>query len=168
MEYGQLIMILTRLTLGAVATFLAIVLWSNTRDAAWMFIVLGTILRYSEVMYSTLELFGIVETGIYTIAGIPVLRMAFENLPNLFFIVAFAIMITRNRIRVESLSSKIDVKKTKKKKKEKKKKEKREKVIKAPEEIPVEKISGAEETEEPGGPDASETSETPEEPEELE
>ena len=98
MELGELILILSRLGIGAIATFLAILLWSNTRDIAWMFIVMGTILRYGEVMYSTFELFGIVHMD-GAIRGIPIVEIVFLNLPTLLFIAGFAVMISRSRLR---------------------------------------------------------------------
>ncbi len=107
MDYGQMVMILSRLAFGAAATFLAIVLWSNTRDLAWMFIVIGTILRYGEVMYSTLGIFGIVQSDLYIIWGIPVVKMVFQNLPDILFIVAFSVIILRNRIRIEAVTAKM-------------------------------------------------------------
>ena len=98
MEIGELILMLSRLGIGAVATFLAILLWSNTRDVAWMLIVMGTILRYGEIMYSTFELFGLVH--MYgAIRGIPVAEIIFLNLPTVLFIAGFSVMISRYRSR---------------------------------------------------------------------
>ena len=98
MELGELVLILSRLGIGAVATFLAILLWSSTRDAAWMFIVMGTILRYGEVLFSTFEILGIMRMDA-VVMGIPLVKIVFLNLPTVFFIVGFSIMISRSRIR---------------------------------------------------------------------
>jgi len=43
MDVGEVMLISSRLAFGAVASFLAIVLWSKTRDVAWMLIVIATI-----------------------------------------------------------------------------------------------------------------------------
>ena len=91
----SLIFIISRLVVGAGATFLAIILWSRTRDSAWMFIVVGTIFRYGQIMYDTFGLFGIVKQDIVLIPGWLGLDTVLENLPYIFFIIAFIIMLKR-------------------------------------------------------------------------
>ena len=98
MENPELISLILRLGTGALATFCAIVLWSNTRDAAWLLVIIGTILRYGEIMYSTFYLFGIL-TGETIVFGVPIVRILLTNLPAVLFAVAFVIMISRSRIR---------------------------------------------------------------------
>jgi hypothetical protein len=90
-----MVLILSRLVFGAIATFLAIVLWSRTRDAAWMLIVIGTIVGYGEVLFTTLETFGMVSVSALTIYGVSVFRVVISNLPTVFFIIAFSVMIAR-------------------------------------------------------------------------
>ena len=90
-----MVIILSRLVFGAIATFLAIVLWSRTRDIAWMLIVIGTIVGYGEVLFTTLETFGMVEVSALQVYGVSVFRVAVVNLPTLFFILAFSVMIAR-------------------------------------------------------------------------
>ena len=97
MVVEEMILIITRLGIGAIATFLAIILWSKTRDTAWMFVVIGTIVNYGEIVFSTLEKFGVVRTDYIVIRGISVVKVGFANLPMLFFIIAFMIMIIRKR-----------------------------------------------------------------------
>ena len=95
MAADSLIFIISRLVFGAGSAFLAIILWSRTRDSAWMFIVVGTIFRYGQIMYGTFGLFGIVKTDIILIPGYLGIDTVLENLPYLFFIIAFIIMIRR-------------------------------------------------------------------------
>ncbi|MFP4373669.1 MAG: hypothetical protein ACLFPO_05015 [Spirochaetaceae bacterium] len=95
MATEAMILILSRLLFGAIATFLAIVLWSRTRDAAWMLIVIGTIVGYGEVLFTTLDRFGMVSVAAFTIQGVSVFRLLLSNLPTMFFILAFAVMIAR-------------------------------------------------------------------------
>lgn len=95
----QMVMILSKLIVGSVATFLSIVLWSKTRDTAWMFIVLGTIVGYGEVVFVTLRSFGVVEASILMIGGISIFEIVLANLPVLFYSVAFIIMILRRTVR---------------------------------------------------------------------
>jgi hypothetical protein len=95
MDTGQMIFVSSRLVLGALATFFAIMLWSKTRDAAWMLMVIGTIVAYIEIVYSILDMFGITANlgpviGSVSLAVIvlPALRMA-------FLIAAFLVMVIR-------------------------------------------------------------------------
>lgn len=92
----ELLSLIVRLAVGALATFFAILLWANTRDSAWMFVVIGTIINYGDVMYTTFRLFGIVaeQTMIF---GIPLITILLGNLPSVCFLVAFIIVLTRNR-----------------------------------------------------------------------
>lgn len=95
MATEAMILILSRLIFGAIATFLAIVLWSRTRDAAWMLIVIGTIVGYGEVLFTTLESFGMVSVTALNIQGVSVFQLVLSNLPTVFFILAFSVMIAR-------------------------------------------------------------------------
>lgn len=94
----EIILSAARLSLGAGATFLAILFWSMTRDTAWMLIIMGTILKYGEIIYSTFGIFGLVPTDVVLIPGILKAETLLMNLPLLFYIAAFAVMIRRNRL----------------------------------------------------------------------
>ena len=95
MDSGQLIYILCRLSLGALAAFFAIMLWSKTRDVAWMLMVIGTIAAYVETVYSILNLFGVSGPGIFIIGSLPLMSIVLPCLPTAFFIAAFAVMVVR-------------------------------------------------------------------------
>jgi len=99
MDTGQLIYILSRLVLGAIASFLAIMLWSKTRDVAWMLIVIGTIAAYAEIVYSILNLFGITGGASLTIGSVSLMSIVLPCLPTVFFIAAFAVMVARKYCR---------------------------------------------------------------------
>ena len=98
MESSELITLIARLGTGALATFFAIVLWSTTRDTAWLLVILGTIVHYGEIMYSTFQLFGIL-TGETIIFGVPMVRILLTNLPALLYAGAFIVMIARARVK---------------------------------------------------------------------
>lgn len=89
------IMMLTRFVLGALATFLAIMVWSRTRDTAWMLIVVGTVAHYGEVVFSALETLGVVRLDFITLGGIAVFPLVLSNLPTLFYILAFLVFVSR-------------------------------------------------------------------------
>ena len=95
MGTDQMILMLSRFVLGAIATFLAIMLWSRTRDSAWMLIVVGTIAHYGEIVFTALESFGVVRLDVVTIGSIAVFPLILANLPTLFFILAFLVMVVR-------------------------------------------------------------------------
>jgi len=102
MELSE-ISILVRLIVGAVATFFGILLWSKTRDAAWIIIVLGILVTYTEIIFSTLQQFGIVHFEslfIPLLRKVPldqVLRVVLVNLPLLLYTIALIILIVRRR-----------------------------------------------------------------------
>jgi hypothetical protein len=95
MDAGQIIYITSRLVLGALASFFAIMLWSKTRDVAWMLMVIGTIAAYIETVYSILELFGINGGDRFVIGSVPVAAIVLPCLRTSFFIIAFAVMVAR-------------------------------------------------------------------------
>ena len=99
MDIAQVIYITSRLVFGAVAAFLAITLWSKTRDLSWMFMVAGAITMYIETIYSVLSVFGLVEGSAVSISSLSlsasILTILLANLPVLCFIIAFFIMVKK-------------------------------------------------------------------------
>ncbi|MDR2796298.1 MAG: hypothetical protein LBB47_06285, partial [Spirochaetaceae bacterium] len=71
MDTGSLVLIVSRLLLSAAAAVFAVVIWSKTRDAAWMLLVLGAISAYAETVYSILEMFGITKNFFPLIGLVP-------------------------------------------------------------------------------------------------
>jgi hypothetical protein len=91
MDQGQTFYIFSRLILGAVAVFFAIVLWTKTRDAAWMLVIFSALTAYVEIIWSILEFMGINAAGFsFLTVFLPVLRMG-------FLIAAFLVMIIRHQ-----------------------------------------------------------------------
>ena len=95
MDSGQVIHILSRLILGALASFFAIILWSRTRDIAWMLVVIGAIAAYVETVYTILKNVGIAGGNFIVIGSVPFLLILLPCLPTIFFIAAFAVMVAR-------------------------------------------------------------------------
>jgi hypothetical protein len=96
---AEFIVILSRLGVGAIGTFFAILLWSQTRDSAWVLVIIGTLVGYAAVVYTTLETFGIVSVQVSLLPGFPMLEVLLANLPMVFYICAFISMIARKRVR---------------------------------------------------------------------
>jgi hypothetical protein len=93
MDAGQILFISSQLVLGALATFLAILLWPRIRDAAWMMVIFGTIIMYVETVYSILNTFGIAGEELSKIGSVPLLSFILPMVRMTLFITAFAIMI---------------------------------------------------------------------------
>jgi hypothetical protein len=93
MDAGQTIYISSQLILGAVAAFLAILLWPRIRDAAWMLIIFGIIVAYIETVYSVLNIFGINAEGLLIFGSISLVSFVLPTIRMIFFIIAFTIMV---------------------------------------------------------------------------
>jgi hypothetical protein len=99
MDSGQLVYIISRLSLGVIAAFLAILLWPKTRDEAWMLLVIGAIAAYVDTVYSILVLFGIVGGSPLSVGSMPLFSIILPCLPTVFFIAAFMVMVIRKYFR---------------------------------------------------------------------
>lgn len=99
MLISDLIIVLSRLLFGAVATFFAILLWSKTRDIAWVLVIIGTLISYIEIVFVTLEKFGLVGSEMWQVQGVPVFKLLLINLPLIFLAAAFITIVFRKRYR---------------------------------------------------------------------
>jgi len=96
MDAGQAILISSQLILGAVAAFLAILLWPRIRDAAWILIIFGIIIAYIETVYSILNIFGISGDEFIVFGTIPLIPFILPVIRMLFFIIAFGLMVYKH------------------------------------------------------------------------
>jgi hypothetical protein len=97
MEFLDISMLI-KLFMGALATFFAILLWSKTRDTAWILISIGTVVFYVEIIFSTLNDFGILEEfRLFGLFRFDILSLILINLPILLYTIAFIIVILRRR-----------------------------------------------------------------------
>ena len=92
---SEILFYIIKLALGGIAAFLAIMLWSRTRDAAWMCIVAGAVTGYAGMVYELLEKLGIILAGTVQLHGIPVSSLLFALVPGLFIILGFILMLVR-------------------------------------------------------------------------
>jgi len=99
MDTGQMIFVSSQLILGAIAAFLAILLWPKIRDVAWMLIIFGIIVAYIETVYSVLKNFGITGEELLIIGSLPLISFILQTIRMFFFISAFVIMILRQSRR---------------------------------------------------------------------
>jgi hypothetical protein len=91
----------SHLLLGAFATFCAILLWSRTRDIAWTFVIIGVIVAYANIVYTTLANLHILGTDIIGLNlgpnVLPIVSIALADLPLLFSGIGFLIAASRRR-----------------------------------------------------------------------
>jgi hypothetical protein len=97
MAESEIIFYIIKLVLGGVAAFLAIMLWSHTRDSAWMSLVAGAVTGYAGIVYEMLVKLGIAGDIGVKIAGIPLASLLFAVIPSVFYITAFVLMIIRTK-----------------------------------------------------------------------
>ena len=95
MDFGNTAYIMCRLVLGAISSFLAILLWSRTRDTAWILVIIGAIVSYVEIVYSLLSLLGIINESILSENAVLIISIFLSCMPTVLVIAAFAVMAVR-------------------------------------------------------------------------
>jgi len=95
MDLGNTAYIISRLVLGAISSFLAILLWSRTRDAAWILVIISAILTYVEIIYSILNLLGFISENILSGNTVLIISIFLSCIPTVFIIAAFLVMALR-------------------------------------------------------------------------
>ena len=84
--------------LGAVVMFLAILLWSRTREASWMLVILSVLVWYVALMVRTLEGLGILGLVLDQPLWRLLLELAMDNLPPLLLGLGLFLAIRRARL----------------------------------------------------------------------
>ncbi len=97
MEEAQVLLFIVKLVLGGVLAFLAIMLWSRTRDPSWMVLVTGAIVSYVGIVFDLMVKLGIIIPCTILVRGIPLDVLLITALPQIFFILAFILMLLRSR-----------------------------------------------------------------------
>ena len=96
---SEMILQCIKLVLGGTAAFLAIMLWSKTRESAWMALIAGTVTSYAGILYDVLRVFGIAafQNASLEIAGINLITLFFAVVPQLCYVIAFILALIRKR-----------------------------------------------------------------------
>jgi len=89
----------SHLLFGAFATFCAILLWSRTREMAWIFIIVAVIISYAAIVLGTLRRYGILGPEAEMGPGIPIVRILLADLPLLFSGIGLVIAFAHKRTR---------------------------------------------------------------------
>lgn len=95
MEFPQLVLIIIKLIFGGLSSFFAILLWSKTRDLAWMSLVCASLCTYAAIVYDVLENLGIIPADIWTFYGVSLASLFFAIVPSIFYMLSFSIMLKR-------------------------------------------------------------------------
>lgn len=101
MHESTLFLFIIKLSLGSIAAFLAIMLWSKTRDIAWMSFAAGTIIAYAGIIHDLLKTLGISNFNAIgskiTIYSVPLIDILFLGIPFLFYILALILILIRSK-----------------------------------------------------------------------
>lgn len=97
MNDWETVPVFVRMICAFFAAFPAIALWSKTRDAAWVFMVLGALFLFIDALYAVLVMIGLTTYQISFFSDIPVLRSTLSGLPAVFFGIGFLVFLIRNR-----------------------------------------------------------------------
>lgn len=97
MTQSQMILYAVKLVLGGISAFCSILLWSKTKDAVWMNLVVGIVAKYVGIVYEILSVLGIIVPESVVFLGIPFSTLIFTALPDIFFTIAFILMLKRNK-----------------------------------------------------------------------
>lgn len=93
----ETILRLAELIAGGVATFLAVTLWAHTRDTAWLLVIIAVIVRYADLVFVTLEAFGIATLPEVALWGLPLFRLILVVLWPTLLGSAFIVVLRRKR-----------------------------------------------------------------------
>lgn len=88
---------ITDLSLGAIATFVAILLWSLTREPAWMLVIIAVVLRFGDVLFQLFDRLGIVRVQFGSLLGVSVFWILLRATPWIAIAVALVVTIRRTR-----------------------------------------------------------------------
>ena len=90
---SEMILQCIKLVLGGIAAFLAIMLWSKTRESAWMALIAGTVTSYAGILYGIAAF----QNASLEIAGINLITLFFAVVPQLCYVIAFILALIRKR-----------------------------------------------------------------------
>ena len=86
-----------KLLLGFVSAIISILLWSRTRDGAWLFMVIGVIFLYVKNILEVLDSFGFIILEDFQWWGLSIVPLIFESVPFLFFAIGMLVFLFRVR-----------------------------------------------------------------------
>jgi hypothetical protein len=97
MNEFEAIPVIVRMVCSFLAAFTAIAIWSKTRDAAWMLVVLGAIFFFIDALYATLVLIGLATYSLPFWQDFPLLKSVLSGLPYILLASGFLVFLIHNR-----------------------------------------------------------------------
>lgn len=97
MTNPMVIAISIKLIAGFIAALISVLLWSKTRDGAWLTMVVGVVFLYLETLLEILYAFGFVMYKEIHYGEIEILPLIFETVPFLFFGLGMFLFLLRIR-----------------------------------------------------------------------
>lgn len=97
MTQANTIFFIFKLVLGGISAFFAVLLWARTKDSAWMSVVAGVVTKYAGTVYDMMVTLGVVLPKEINVFGIPISTLVFTAISDIFFIIAFILMLYRSR-----------------------------------------------------------------------
>lgn len=92
----EILLFIIKLIIGGIVAFLAILLMSKNRDAAWVVMAGGFILSYAALVFELLINLGVLTHTKFLVFGIPLSSLICAGLPSLCFIAALILMLIKN------------------------------------------------------------------------
>ncbi len=86
-----------KLIVGFLAAFTSVLLWSKTRDGAWLAMVMGVVFLYLGTLFEILDAFGFIMYKSLLYGEIEILPLIFTILTYLFFSIGMMIFLFRIR-----------------------------------------------------------------------
>ena len=96
MDY-EISLFITKLILGGIVSFLAILLMSKTRDFASMTLIFGILSGYAVIVYKLLIKLGVLTVSKIQIFGVPLSIFLCILIPSVLFIISFILLIIKKR-----------------------------------------------------------------------
>ena len=101
MPLREIIVITSQIAAGAVVTFLAIILWSQTREVEWVLIIIGVLVKYVQILVSSFSVLGIIQSKIYIVPEVIDMETVLKVLPLIFYSLAFIARLVKIKRGVE-------------------------------------------------------------------
>ena len=87
------LLIAIKIAFAFIMSFLAIFLWSKTRKAGEIFLIMAIFSLFASLVYEVLLMFGFFSSTFHFLQGSPLLYFIFSLLPYIFFIFSLSFFI---------------------------------------------------------------------------
>ena len=95
MAIKDIVMFTSQVSVGAIVTFFAILLWSHTREVEWMLVIVGAIITYIKIIVHTLTVLGVIQGEMYLVPNIVDVELVLEILPQVLYGSAFIVHLVK-------------------------------------------------------------------------